>query len=271
MKRAILTIAALIVAIAMIFPISSISASAASVPVITLEEANAAANWARSQVGSTAYHTRCPQFVRDCFYYGAGYSYWSVDGNARTLADRWMVCNSDSNIPIGALVFYDYITDLGEGLRNYGHVGIYVGDGQVVSALKTVTIHGIHSLNNCNYIGWGTYRNYQAEYNHGIKSISVCADKVVDYGESITFGFGADDKYNVIDYYWLVIQDKSTKKIIFEGSVPANTHTFEYSESLNPGEYTFNVYIRPRNFTRDISISVPFKVKINPITFWKYY
>ena len=52
MKRAILTITALIVAIAMIFPVSSISASAATVPVITLEEANAAANWARSQVGS---------------------------------------------------------------------------------------------------------------------------------------------------------------------------------------------------------------------------
>lgn len=270
MKRAILTITALIVAIAMMAPVISISASAATVPVITLEEANAAAIWARSQVGSTGYHTRCPQFVRDCFYYGAGYSYWSVDGNARTLADRWMVCNSDSNIPIGALVFYDYITDLGEGLRNYGHVGIYVGDGQVVSALKTVTIHGIHSLSNCAFIGWSTYRNYQMEYDHGVNSVSVCADKYVEYGEPVTFSFAANDKYNVIDYYWLVIQEKSTNKIIFEGSVPANVHTFQYSEKLNPGDYLFSVYVRPRNYVKDVSVSVPFKVRINPMTFWKY-
>ena len=242
--------------------IFSMTASAESViPLITEEEAIAAAEWARNAVGNTEYHFRCPEFIRDAFHYGSGYSYWKVDGNAKTLADRWLVSSSDTNIPIGGLVFYDYFAELDGEYRDWGHVGIYIGDGNVVSALSKVTLHNIYDLSNCKYLGWGTYRGYNIRYDHGVKSITVAGKKSFEYGAPVSFSFGASDDKAIL-FYWLVIQNTDTDEILFEGSVPSNVHSFTFENSLDPGRYRFNVYGAVKSYPEDVAISFPFKVYV---------
>lgn len=262
MKKLISKITSVILAAALlIIPATGSSASAEGTPTISVSEAEAAVNWARGQIGSSKYHTDCPLFVRDSFYYGADYSYWKVDGNARTLADRWIVSDRDDNIPIGAVVFYDYYADLGDGVYNYGHIGLYSGNGMVISALSTVTEHSLHGLTNCRYVGWGTYRGYNMEYDHGMHGVSISGKKKVYKGDAISFAWGVMDPKHSLNYYWLVLQNAETGEILHEGSVSSATNKITYTDQLEPGEYYFSVYAHPNASPTDAYLHFKFTVK----------
>ena len=93
-----------------------------------------AVNWALSQVGSTAYATKCLGFVEDA--YEVSNDIW-LDGyaSAKEEADAFGVIRRDGDPPRGTFVFYDCWGTLRGTCRNWGHVGISLGDGRDLDTL----------------------------------------------------------------------------------------------------------------------------------------
>ena len=107
--------------------------------------------WAKSKVGSKAYSGLCQKFVADAYAYGGGMTRRSA-ATATAAWKSWCVSTSKSNIPVGAAVYF-------QGSGSAGHVGLYIGNGQVVHSYPTVMISNINSIPG--YRGWG--------WNGGVK------------------------------------------------------------------------------------------------------
>ena len=107
---------------------------------------------ARRYLGSNNYNGYCQKFVRI-----VGENIGLPSGNAASALDacnKWRV-SSDRNIPVGATVYLRGRTQGTNGYK-YGHVGIYVGNGNVIHALKTVKEQSLDSLlQSFDYLGWG--------------------------------------------------------------------------------------------------------------------
>ena len=88
--------------------------------------------WARSKLGTTKYAGRCQAFVADCYAYGAGMPRKSAS-SAKVARALWRVSTNRNSIPVGAAVYFDSPT-----APQYGHVGLYIGGGQVIHAFSTV-------------------------------------------------------------------------------------------------------------------------------------
>ncbi|MBC1246538.1 NlpC/P60 family protein [Listeria booriae] len=86
-------------------------------------------DYVNSKVGTSYGSGYCQAFVRDS-YEKAGIFATTNAGSAKIAADRWTKSTSQSNIPIGACVYFE-----GTKANSYlGHVGIYVGNGNIVHA-----------------------------------------------------------------------------------------------------------------------------------------
>lgn len=121
-----------------------------------------AVDWALSQLGSTEYTTQCLGFVEDAYEISNDIS---LDGyaSAKEEADAFGVEDGDEVPPRGAFVFYDCYGTLRDTYRNWGHVGLSLGDGRIVHAWAEVqvdTVHGVEALTagsgwtTPRYIGW---------------------------------------------------------------------------------------------------------------------
>lgn len=117
----------------------------------------------KSLLGSHVYDNYCQRFVRVC-YEAAG-----ITGSAASATEacaKW-ACSSDiSAIPKGATVYFN-------GTNADGHVGIYLGDGNVLHAANGVKIESLTACDS-KYIfrGWGfqggvvpSGSNYTADYS----------------------------------------------------------------------------------------------------------
>jgi peptidoglycan DL-endopeptidase CwlO len=83
-----------------------------------------AASWALSQMGSRDYYMLCERFIENAYGTSGRYGSASQAGNAL----GWGT--DEGQADVGDLVFFK--PDPSNG--NYGHVGIYVGNGEMVSA-----------------------------------------------------------------------------------------------------------------------------------------
>ena len=113
--------------------------------------------WAESQksAGNMSYCYWCLKFVGDAFRQGgignAGYSTATLAGNA-------LITSRDTNPPRGTVVFWDWYGTIDGVYANYGHVGISLGNGQVIHAdYNGIKITGL-SLSGRTYRGWGTWK-----------------------------------------------------------------------------------------------------------------
>lgn len=98
----------------------------------------------KSLLGSHAYDNYCQKFVRIC-YEAAGIS--GSAASAREACNKWKKSSSKTDIPIGAAVYFFNSSD--------GHVGIYIGSGQMIHAWGSKGVI-ISDINICsNYQGWG--------------------------------------------------------------------------------------------------------------------
>ncbi len=135
-------------------------------PVIAVREQRAA-NWAIAEKNSAnpswsdefgrAWSGYCQGFVEVAFgtrgQFASAYTHyqWQLSqGRIRT----------NTSAPVGAVVFYDSVVYNSAGqLVNYGHIGVSIGSGQVVSTQGyngqslPVWQHGITGLSN-RYLGW---------------------------------------------------------------------------------------------------------------------
>ena len=97
-----------------------------------------AIGWAQTRIGSTRYPLRCLAFVEDA--YEQSNSIEMFGGScARESADEYAASQHGEPIPpVGAFVFYDCWGSLKGEYKNWGHVGLSVGEGQVIHAWDEV-------------------------------------------------------------------------------------------------------------------------------------
>lgn len=113
--------------------------------------------WARKKVGTAAYSGRCQGFVADAYAYGAGMTRRSAS-TAKAARNLWRVSTSRKNLPVGAAVYFDSPT-----FPAAGHVGLYIGNNQVIHAFGKVKIMSVDAIIGAGYAyqGWG--------WNGGVK------------------------------------------------------------------------------------------------------
>ena len=176
-----------------VMPMSTVPASAAT--ILTSSQIK---NYVESRVGQTYTKNACLAFVKECFVNLGGPQ--STSCCAYNYGNSFIVSTSKDNIPIGADVFFGNKNIKCGSCGNYcGHIGIYVGNGQMVHAsggeiLKT-------NLNYVsNYRGWG--------YHGGINIVDVedttaplyayiSADKLnYNIDEPVRFSFNTDASPN---------------------------------------------------------------------------
>ena len=128
--------------------------------------------YAKSKIGSTRWRKKtakgwvglCQGFVADCYHEGAGMPRRSA-GSAEDARKMWQVSSSSANIPLGAAVYMK-----SPNYPQYGHVGLYVGGGQVISHLGSIKSRSIAQLSASGYTfkGWG--------WNGGVRPSGSSAD-----------------------------------------------------------------------------------------------
>ena len=99
--------------------------------------------WAKKKLGVTMYKGKCQAFVADCYAYGAGMTRRSAS-SAKVARNLWRVSTSQSNIPVGAAVYFDSPTS-----PQYGHVGLHIGNNQVIHAFGTVKQMSVSAIIEC--------------------------------------------------------------------------------------------------------------------------
>ena len=121
-----------------------------------------AIRWAMEALDSTEYQTLCLKFVEDAYEISNDIE---LDGcsTAKESADT---CNAQENVgvpPRGAYVFYDCWGTIEGKRRNWGHVGLSMGDGRVIHAWDRVRVDQYLDVQNLEagpgwtrpeYIGW---------------------------------------------------------------------------------------------------------------------
>ncbi|MDT0268598.1 hypothetical protein RM844_20130 [Streptomyces sp. DSM 44915] len=98
-----------------------------------------AIGWARGHLGSTAYASRCLAFVEDAYERANALELFGGDFAAES-AESYGAREQTGEPPAGAFVFYDTSGELLGRRRNWGHVGLGIGGGQVVHAWDRVRI-----------------------------------------------------------------------------------------------------------------------------------
>jgi hypothetical protein len=118
--------------------------------------------WALARLGSIDYLCKCLAFVEDAYELANAIV---LDGypSAKEAADGYGAAENPGPPPRGALACYDCWGEIGGERRNWGHVGLALGDGRVVHAWGAVRVDGylaIQDLANApgwtapRYIGW---------------------------------------------------------------------------------------------------------------------
>jgi NlpC/P60 family len=104
-----------------------------------------AIRWAKQHLGSSAYSTRCLAFVEDAIERANGIEIFGGDYAAES-ARLYDAAVNSSEPPPGALVFYDSVGELFGSRRDWGHVGLGLGGGEVIHAWDKVRIDNYRSL-----------------------------------------------------------------------------------------------------------------------------
>jgi len=104
------------------------------------ESEKAAVYWVLSKLESTEYRFQCLNFVEDAYEKGAGMEFAGYY-YTKEVADKLDV-GRNTGVPLfGAFVFYDCWGIINRKYRNWGHVGLLIGEGKVVHALDKVRVN----------------------------------------------------------------------------------------------------------------------------------
>lgn len=95
--------------------------------------------WAKNHLNNKEYCTHCLAFVEDALERSnnieifGGYS-------AKESADSYEAYKNNDTPELGTFVFYDCSGVIDGEFRNWGHVGLYIGNGEVIHAWDKVRI-----------------------------------------------------------------------------------------------------------------------------------
>lgn len=129
--------------------------------VVSESQLNAAINFANGKIGSKSYKnyetgmTYCQGFVADCAAKALGTRYCTA--SAMDARNNWKESTDQSNIPLGAAIYMNSNTKNG---RIYGHVGFYVGNGEMCHVWGPVAKCKVSDINTatnglCSFNSWG--------------------------------------------------------------------------------------------------------------------
>ena len=95
--------------------------------------------WAQEHLGSTEYAARCLAFVEDA-YEECNHVEIFGGSSAQESADEYGAAQNRGEPPLGAFVFYACAGPVGDEIKNWGHVGLCIGEGKVIHAWDKVRI-----------------------------------------------------------------------------------------------------------------------------------
>ncbi len=97
-----------------------------------------AISWAKDRLGSRDYPLRCLAFVEDAYEVSNNVEIFG-GSSAQESADIYGAAdNRAADPPLGAFVFYECSGLVDGECKNWGHVGLHVGDGLVIHAWDEV-------------------------------------------------------------------------------------------------------------------------------------
>jgi len=93
-----------------------------------------AIRWAQAQLGSDAYPFRCLAFVEDAYERANRVEIFGGSTATESANEYGARANAGHPPPCGAFVFYECSGPLKGEYKDWGHVGLHVGEGQVIHA-----------------------------------------------------------------------------------------------------------------------------------------
>jgi cell wall-associated NlpC family hydrolase len=121
-----------------------------------------ALQWAMEQLGSGAYRFLCLAFVEDAYEKGNGIEIFG-GSTATESAEEYGVQAQPPLPPAGAFAFYSCSGPIEGVVKDWGHVGLSCGDGQVIHAWDRVRVDDYLAIERLRgapgwtaprYIGW---------------------------------------------------------------------------------------------------------------------
>jgi cell wall-associated NlpC family hydrolase len=101
--------------------------------------AEAAIGWGKTQLGSKDYIGLCLAFVENCYEKGNQIEMFG-ESTAKESAVLYEAAPQPGLPPKGAFVFYDCTGPLMGEVKNWGHVGLSMGDGRVLHSWGEVRV-----------------------------------------------------------------------------------------------------------------------------------
>ncbi|CAG0930474.1 hypothetical protein TFLX_01772 [Thermoflexales bacterium] len=98
-----------------------------------------AIRWAQDHLGATEYTARCLAFVEDAYEESNHVEIFGGD-DAQASADEYGAAQNSGEPPIGSFVFYACAGPVGDEIKDWGHVGLCIGEGKVIHAWDKVRI-----------------------------------------------------------------------------------------------------------------------------------
>ena len=188
--------------------------------------------------------TYCAAFVWRCYYSGAGIGNSSY-ATAREMGDA-LITNTDANPPRGAFVFW---YDSNGPQTKAGHVGLSLGDGNVIHAYSDVKITSIATVNSSHYTyrGWGApiagYRLATATpTDTAAPTISnVYVDNVT--GSEFTIHATLDDNVGVTRVWLNVYGPSDSDGYEVSAGNGSFSHTIQMAPYGGTGSYSVHLYV----------------------------
>lgn len=111
-----------------------------------------ALDWALAHLGSKEYPGKCYAFCEDAYELGGQITLDGQGCTAKEAAGAYLARMSAAGLAFdgaplrGAYVFYDCAGPLNGEIRDWGHMGLSLGDGRVIHAWDTVRIDELRAL-----------------------------------------------------------------------------------------------------------------------------
>jgi hypothetical protein len=113
-----------------------------------------AVEWAKGKLGSTEYAYRCYAFLEDAYELGNSIVLDGKGCTAKEAANAYHAQDHKGSPPAGVYVCYDCTGEIDGESRNWGHIGLSIGDDKVIHAWYEIRIDHYKDIEQLEVPGW---------------------------------------------------------------------------------------------------------------------